>query len=120
MEPAKALPLGDDHLRCTVVIFENAPKSLPRHDMNGVICGCRQRFDEFVVETLVVPLCVIVHYVFGYRCPQVSLTEGYDAVETLSAYGEHESFRKCADLDSWREGGGASRLHLSGAHVPPL
>ncbi len=55
--------------------------------MNGVICGCRQRCDEFVVETLVVPLCVIVHYVFGYRCPQVSLTEGYDAVETLSAYG---------------------------------
>jgi hypothetical protein len=77
---------GDDHLRGTVVVLENAPKSLPGHDGNGVICGCRQRFDEFIVETLVVPLCVIVHYVFGYRCPQVSLTEGYDAVETLSAY----------------------------------
>ena len=31
-----------------------------------------------------VPFCVIVHYVFGYRCAQVSLTERYEAVETLS------------------------------------
>ena len=30
---------------------------------------------SFVAETLVVPFCVIVHYVFGYRCAQVSLTE---------------------------------------------
>ncbi len=80
------MPVPSDHLRCTVVVFENTSKSLPRHDMNGVFCGCRQRCDEFVVETLVVPLGVIVHYVFIYRCPQVSLTEGYDAVETLSAY----------------------------------
>jgi len=41
---------------------------------------------------------VIVHYVFGYRCPKMSLTEGYDAVETLSADGEHESFRVCVLL----------------------
>ena len=54
--------------------------------MNGVICGRRQGCDEFIVETLVVALCVMVDYVFGYRCPKVSLTEGYDAVETLSAY----------------------------------
>ncbi len=74
--------------------------------MNSAICGRRQGCDEFIVETLVVALCVMVDYVFGYRCPKVSLTEGYDAVETLST-------------DGWLEGGGASRLHLSRAHVPP-
>ena len=36
----------------------------------------------------------IVHYVFGYRCPQVSLTERYEAIETLSAYGENESVQR--------------------------
>ena len=54
---------------------ENAPKSLSRHDGASVIRACRQRCDELVAETLVVPFCVIMHYVFGYRCPQVSLTE---------------------------------------------
>ena len=77
-----------------------AVMSLPRHDMNGVICDRRQGCDEFIVETLVVALCVMVDYVFGYRCPKVSLTEGYDAVETLSAYGEHESFRICVSSAS--------------------
>ena len=51
-----------------------------------------------LAETLVVPFCVIVHYVFGYRCPQVSLTERYEAVETLSTYGENESFRVCVQI----------------------
>ena len=59
MGAAEALPLLDDHLRCFVVVLENASKSLPGHDWNGVICGCRQRCDEFIVETLVVPLCVM-------------------------------------------------------------
>ena len=45
-----------------------------------------------------VPFCVIVHYVFGYRCAQVSLTERYEAVETLSTYGENESFRICVQI----------------------
>ena len=52
-----------------------------------------------------------MHYVFGYRCPQVSLIERYEAVETLSTYGENESFRVCVQI-RWREGGGASRLNL--------
>ena len=64
-----------DHLRGTAVVVENAPKSLSRHDGASVIRACRQRCDELVAETLVVPFCVIMHYVFGYRCPQVSLTE---------------------------------------------
>jgi hypothetical protein len=62
---------GDDHLRGTVVVLENASQSLPGHDGNGVIYGCRQRCDEFVVETLVVPLCVIVHYV-SLKSPRTS------------------------------------------------
>ena len=82
-----------DHLRGTAVVVENAPKSLSRHDGASVIRACRQRCEELVAETLVVPFCVIVHYVFGYRCAQVSLTERYEAVETLSTYGENESFR---------------------------
>ena len=41
---------------------------------------------------------MIVHYVFGYRCAQVSLTERYGAVETLSTYGENESFRVCVQI----------------------
>ena len=44
------------------------------------------------------PFCVIVHYVFSYRCAQVSLTERYEAVETLSTYGENESFRVCVQI----------------------
>ena len=87
--------VADDHLRGTAVVVENAPKSLSRHDGASVIRACRQRCEELVAETLVVPFCVIVHYVFGYRCPQVSLIERYEAVETLSTYGENESFRVC-------------------------
>ena len=37
-------------------------------------------------------LNVIVHYVFGYRCAQVSLTERYEAVETLSTYWRERIF----------------------------
>ena len=43
--------------------------------MNGVICDRRQGCDEFVVETFVVPLRVMVDYVFCYRGPKVSLTD---------------------------------------------
>ena len=81
--------VAGDHLRGTAVVVENAPKSLSRHDGASVIRACRQRCEELVAETLVVPFCVIVHYVFGYRGPQVSLIERYEAVETLSTYGDH-------------------------------
>ena len=81
--------VAGDNLRGTAVVVENAPKSLSRHDGASVIRACRQRCDDLVAETLVVPFCVIVHYVFGYRCAQVSLTERYEAVETLSTYGEN-------------------------------
>ena len=91
--------VAGDHLRGTAVVVENAPKSLSRHDGASVIRACRQRCEELVAETLVVPFCVIVHYVFGYRCPQVSLIERYEAVETLSTYGENESFRVCVQTD---------------------
>ncbi len=84
--------------------------------MNGVICDRRQGCDEFIVETLVVPLGVMVDYVFGYRCPKVSLTEGYDAVETLSAYGEHESFRICVQI--WTLGWKAEGLHACISQEP--
>ena len=60
--------VAGDHLRGTAVVVENAPKSLSRHDGASVIRACRQRCEELVAETLVVPFCVIVHYVFGYRC----------------------------------------------------
>ena len=90
--------VAGDHLRGTAVVVENAPKSLSRHDGASVIRACRQRCEELVAETLVVPFCVIVHYVFGYRCAQVSLTERYEAVETLSTYGENESFRICVQI----------------------
>ncbi len=79
--------VAGDHLRSTAVVVENAPKSLSRHDGASVIRACRQRCEELVAETLVVPFCVIVHYIFGYRGPQVSLIERYEAVETLSTYG---------------------------------
>ena len=85
VEHVDVLPLPADLLRCTVVILENASKALPGRDGNDDIRGCRQRCDELVAETLVVPLCMLVHYVFGYRCPQVSLTERYNEVETLPA-----------------------------------
>ena len=89
--------VAGDHLRGTAVVVENAPKSLSRHDGASVIRACRQRCEELVAETLV-PFCVIVHYVFGYRCPQVSLIERCEAVETLSTYGENESFRVCVQI----------------------
>ncbi len=79
--------VASDNLRGTAVVVENAPKSLSRHDGASAIRACRQRCEELVAETLVVPFCVIVHYVFGYRCPQVSLTERYEAVEELPSEG---------------------------------
>ena len=72
--------------------------------------------DELVAETLVVPFCVIVHYVFGYRCPQVSLTERYEAGrDTLDVWRERIFPRMRSDSDYSREGEGASRLNLSTA-----
>ena len=62
--------VAGDNLRGTVVVVENAPKSLSRHDGASVVIRvCRQRCDELVAETLVVAFGVIVHYVFGYCCP---------------------------------------------------
>ena len=90
--------VADDNLCGTVVVVENASKSLSRHDGASVLHACRQRCDELVVDALVVPFDVIVHDVFGYRCPQVSLTERYETVETLSTYGENESFRICIQI----------------------
>ena len=78
-------------------------------DGASVSRACRQRCDELVAETLVVPFGVIVHDVFGYRCAQVSLTERYEAVETLSTYGENESFRVCVQIRII--GGKAEGLH---------
>ena len=52
--------VAGDHLRGTAVVVENAPKSLSRHDGASVIRACRQRCEELVAETLVVPFCVIV------------------------------------------------------------
>ena len=57
--------VAGDNLRGTAVVVENAPKSLSRHDGASVIRACRQRCEELVAETLVVPFCVIVHYVFA-------------------------------------------------------
>ena len=99
--------VAGDHLRGTAVVVENAPKSLSRHDGASVIRACRQRCEELVAETLVVPFCVIVHYVFGYRCAQVSLTERYEAVETLSHVWRERIFPHMrSDSDYWREGAG--------------
>ena len=44
--------VAGDNLRGTVVVVENAPKSLSRHDGASVIRACRQRCDELVAETL--------------------------------------------------------------------
>ena len=63
----EGLPSPANHLRGTAVVIENASKSLSRHDGTSVIRACRQRCEELVAETLVVPFCVIVHYVFGYH-----------------------------------------------------
>ena len=49
--------VAGDNLRGTAVVVENAPKSLSRHDGASVIRACRQRCDELVAETLVVPFC---------------------------------------------------------------
>ena len=60
-EPAhQGATVAGDHLRGTAVVVENAPKSLSRHDGASVIRACRQRCEELVAETLVVPFCVIV------------------------------------------------------------
>ena len=75
-----------------MVIAEHSTESLATLDAT---LG-RETFlweNQLVVATLVVPFCVIVQYIFGYRCPQVSLTERHEAGETLSTDGENESFR---------------------------
>ena len=70
--------VADDNLCGTVVVVENASKSLSRHDGASVFQACLQRCDKLVADALVVPFGVIVHDIFGYRCPQVSLTERYE------------------------------------------
>ena len=81
--------VAGDHLRGTAVVVENAPKSLSRHDGASVIRACRQRCEEL---------------------------SGRD---TLDVWRERIFPRMRSDSDYWREGGGASRLNLSTAHVPP-
>ena len=58
-----------------------------------------------------IPFCVIVVNVFGYRYPQMPLTQRYDAVKTLPAYSLYLIGRTFPhmrlDSDSWREDGGA-------------
>ena len=52
---ADVLSLLDDHLRCFVVVLENASKSFPGQYGDGLIRGCRHRCDEHIVEALVKP-----------------------------------------------------------------
>ena len=103
------LTLLDEQLRCFVVVLENASKSLPGQYGGGLSRACRHRCDEFIAETLMVPFCVIVVDVFGYRYPQMSLTQRYDAVETLPAYRENKSFRICVQIRTL--GGKSEGLH---------
>ena len=42
--------VADDNLCRTVVVVENASKSLSRHDGASVLHACRQRCDELVVD----------------------------------------------------------------------
>ena len=51
--------VASHNLGGTAVVVENAPESLSRHDGASVIRACRQRCEELVAETLVVPFCVI-------------------------------------------------------------
>ena len=74
--------VAGDNLRGTAVVLENTPESLSRHDGASVIRACRQRCNELVAETLVVPFCAIVHYVFGYRR---NVTSVYNALKKLVA-----------------------------------
>ena len=90
---ADVLSLLDDHLRCFVVVLENASKSFTGQYGDGLIRGCRHRCDELIIEALMIPFCVIVVNVFGYRDPQMPLTQRNDVVETLPAYRKNESFR---------------------------
>ena len=87
--------LLDDHLRCFGVVLEKASESFTGQYGDGLIRGCRHWCDEFVAESLMISFCVIVVNVFGYRYPQMPLTQRYDAVETLPAYRENEPFRIC-------------------------
>ena len=111
---ARTLPSENRQRRRTLGIADMCGAGFRRIRPSGSTCGvvvrkkedrvpldrffAEYRCEELVAETLVVPFCVIVHYVFGYRCAQVSLTERYEAVETLSTYGENEPFRICVQI----------------------
>ncbi len=45
-----------------------------------------------------ISFCVIMVNVFGYRYPQMPLTQSYDAAEALSANRENESFRESVQI----------------------
>ena len=112
--------VASDHLRGTAVVVR-MPQSRSRDTMGPALFALAGRG---VRSSLPRPWwfrsVLIVHYVFGYRCAQVSLTERYEAVETLSTYGRTNLSGYASDSDCSLEGGGASHLNLSRAHVSAL
>ena len=66
----------------SVVVAEKSTDA--RVPANGTVGVLRWRvIDELVVESLVVPLTVIVCYELGKRPPQVPLTERDDAIQAF-------------------------------------
>ena len=45
------------------------------------LAGSRSRIDELVVETVVIPLEVVVHEVLAEHAPNMDISEGHDAVD---------------------------------------
>ena len=54
--------------------------------------------NQLIAQALMIPFCVIVVNVFGYRDPQMPLTQRNDVVETLPAYRKNESFRESVQI----------------------
>ena len=102
--------VAGDNLRGTAVLVENAPKSLSRtrwgqrHSrLPAEVCGARCRDLGGSV------LCDSALRIRLPLCAGVAPLRRYEAVETLSTYGENESFRICVQIRTIR--GKAKGLH---------
>ena len=79
-------------LRGAAVVLQEPAEPFVADDRSVVIHGRRGWHDELVVETLMVPLAMIVLNELADRMAKMPLAERHDAVQAFGFDAEHEAF----------------------------
>jgi len=94
-----------------VVEVEEPPETLLAEHLTVVVHGAGAGVDERVVETLVVPLLVVVLEELAENAAEVGFAEGDDVVEALVADGAHEALGVGVEIGTaWRDADDAHAL----------